>query len=95
MRILRHSKITVTMEIYTEATDEDTREALRKLGTWLGGHPTATPEGVNDGRPVSRTHRMTGPPCSCSTSPDEGFWTMSSQATEEFWNVDLPGRPRP
>ena len=31
MQILRHSKIAVTMEIYTEATSEATREALRKL----------------------------------------------------------------
>ena len=29
MRILRHSKIAVTMEIYTEVPDEMTREALR------------------------------------------------------------------
>jgi integrase len=35
MRILRHSKIAVTMEIYTEAPSEATREALRKLGDWL------------------------------------------------------------
>ncbi|RFS84137.1 site-specific integrase [Actinomadura spongiicola] len=39
MRILRHSKIAVTMEIYTEATDDDTREALRKLGSCLDGRP--------------------------------------------------------
>lgn len=36
MRILRHSQIKVTMEIYTEATDEATREALKKLGDTLG-----------------------------------------------------------
>jgi integrase len=36
MRILRHSRIAVTMEIYTEATDEATREALKKLGNTLG-----------------------------------------------------------
>jgi integrase len=35
MRILRHSKIAVTMEIYTEAPSEATRDALRKLGDWL------------------------------------------------------------
>jgi integrase len=35
MRILRHSKITVTMEIYTEALSEATRDALRKLSHWL------------------------------------------------------------
>src|SRR5215469_4319484 len=32
MRILRHSKIAVTMEIYTEVPDDITREALRRLG---------------------------------------------------------------
>ncbi len=31
MRILRHSKIAVTMEIYTEAPSDATRDALRKL----------------------------------------------------------------
>jgi hypothetical protein len=40
MRILRHSKIAitmgVTMEIYTEVVSSATREALRKLGDQLG-----------------------------------------------------------
>ena len=36
MQILRHSKIAVTMEIYTEVPSADTRAALRKLGQWLG-----------------------------------------------------------
>ena len=35
MRILRHSKINITMEIYTETTSDATREALRKLSDWL------------------------------------------------------------
>ena len=35
MRILRHSKIAVTMEIYTEVPDDFTREALRRLGEQL------------------------------------------------------------
>jgi integrase len=35
MRILRHSKIAVTMEIYTEAPSDATRNALRRLGDWL------------------------------------------------------------
>jgi hypothetical protein len=35
MRILRHSKINVTMEICTEVTSDATREALRKLSDWL------------------------------------------------------------
>lgn len=37
MRILRHSKIAVTMEIYTEVPDEMTRDALRRLGEQLDG----------------------------------------------------------
>jgi hypothetical protein len=35
MRILRHSKINVTIEIYTEAPSEAIRDALRKLSDWL------------------------------------------------------------
>ena len=37
MRVLRHSKIAVTMEIYTEVPDGITREALRRLGEQLDG----------------------------------------------------------
>jgi len=36
MQILRHSRISVTMEIYTDATSEVTRAALRKLSDTLG-----------------------------------------------------------
>lgn len=32
MRILRHSKIAMTTEIYTEAPSDATRDALRRLG---------------------------------------------------------------
>jgi integrase len=35
MQILRHSQIAVTMNVYSEATSEDTREALRRLGERL------------------------------------------------------------
>ena len=35
MQILRHSRIAVTMEIYTEATSEATRDALKRLGDEL------------------------------------------------------------
>jgi integrase len=35
MYVLRHSKIAVTMEIYTEAPSDATRDALRRLGDWL------------------------------------------------------------
>jgi integrase len=36
MRILRHSKIDITMEVYTKVSDEATRAALRRLGEKLG-----------------------------------------------------------
>jgi len=36
MQILRHSKIAATMDIYTEVPAAATRDALRKLGEWLG-----------------------------------------------------------
>lgn len=36
MQILRHSKIAITMEIYTEVVSTVTREALRKLSEQLG-----------------------------------------------------------
>jgi integrase len=37
MQILRHSQIAVTMNVYSEVSTEDTREALRLLGERLGG----------------------------------------------------------
>ena len=37
MQILRHSKIAITMEIYTEVPDARTREALRALGSQPDG----------------------------------------------------------
>jgi integrase len=36
MQILRHSKIAVTMEIYTQVPSEVTRQALKRLGDSLG-----------------------------------------------------------
>jgi integrase len=36
MHILRHSRIAITMEIYTQVPAEETREALRQLGDALG-----------------------------------------------------------
>jgi hypothetical protein len=41
MQILRHRKIAITMEIYTEVPSTATREALRKLGQWLDDAPQA------------------------------------------------------
>jgi integrase len=37
MQILRHSKIDVTMEIYTHVPSELTRRALKRLGDSLNG----------------------------------------------------------
>ncbi|TDD34170.1 hypothetical protein E1287_17405 [Actinomadura sp. KC06] len=37
MEILRHSQISITMEVYTEVPTEVTREALRRLGERLTG----------------------------------------------------------
>ena len=36
MRILRHSKIAITMEVYTEVPDDLTRDALRRAGGQFG-----------------------------------------------------------
>jgi len=35
MQILRHSRIALTMEIYTQVRDEVTRAALKRLSDWL------------------------------------------------------------
>ena len=35
MRILRHAQFTITMEIYTEASSQATRDALKRLGETL------------------------------------------------------------
>jgi hypothetical protein len=35
MRILRHAQFAITMDIYTQASDAKTREALRRLGERL------------------------------------------------------------
>jgi integrase len=40
MAILRHSRIAITMEIYTEVPSAATREALMRLGHWLEDTPT-------------------------------------------------------
>lgn len=36
MQILRHSQISVTMNVYSEVSSEETRKALRRLGDHLG-----------------------------------------------------------
>lgn len=47
MQILRHSKISLTMEIYTEVPTEQTRAALKRLGDHL-----RQDGGGSDGKPV-------------------------------------------
>jgi integrase len=42
MQILRHSKISITMEIYTMVSDKTTRTALKRLSDALAS-PNATP----------------------------------------------------
>jgi hypothetical protein len=47
MQILRHSRIAVTMEIYTEVTSDSTRAALKRLGDELspqGNQDDSAPE---------------------------------------------------
>jgi integrase len=41
MAILRHSRIALTMEIYTQVPDKVTRDALRRLSDWLDHHDEA------------------------------------------------------
>jgi hypothetical protein len=36
MQILRHANFKITMEIYTQVTDHQTRNALKRLGESLG-----------------------------------------------------------
>jgi integrase len=42
MQILRHSQIAVTMNIYSEVSSKETREALRRLGQQLGEETEAS-----------------------------------------------------
>ena len=44
MEILRHAQFSLTMEIYTQVSSAQTREALRKLGESLGDSGEGSPE---------------------------------------------------
>jgi hypothetical protein len=44
MRILRHSKIAITMELYTMIPDEATLAALKRLSDALGSADAALPD---------------------------------------------------
>jgi integrase len=43
MRIMRHSQIAITMDVYTHVPSEETRDALKRLGASLGAMRTAAP----------------------------------------------------
>jgi len=46
LAILRHSRIAMTMEIYTQVPDKATRDALRRLSAELDEQPPATEAAV-------------------------------------------------
>jgi hypothetical protein len=48
MAILRHSRISITMEIYTEVSDPATEDALRRLSDALGDVSADLPDGDED-----------------------------------------------
>jgi integrase len=57
MQILRHSRVSLTMEIYTIVPSKDTREALRRLGDYLHGTPgTSTHRPPNPGDAAGDAH---------------------------------------
>ena len=47
MAILRHSRIALTMEIYTQVPDEVTRDALKRLSDQLGPADEVMPDGAD------------------------------------------------
>jgi integrase len=52
MAILRHSRIALTMEVYTQVPDKTTRDALKRLSDLLGGpqdDTEASAEGAANG----------------------------------------------
>ena len=55
MQILRHSKIAVTMEIYTEVPSAATRDALPQVGHWLDSLALLLPFAA------ARTEKMADP----------------------------------
>ena len=62
MQIRRHSKIAVTIEIYTGVPSGTPRDAVKKLGQWLDGYAVAVlPRctGSKKGRFLSRNRPLT------------------------------------
>jgi hypothetical protein len=48
MAILRHSRIALTMEVYTQVPDKTTRDALKRLSDLLGGPQDDAEETAED-----------------------------------------------
>jgi hypothetical protein len=68
MAILRHSRVALTMEIYTQVPDRTTRDTLKRLSDWLGqAGDEAGPRGAEDGQEDDTSGRP-GP--RDGTSPD-------------------------
>lgn len=53
MAILRHSRIALTMEVYTQVPDKSTRDALKRLSDFLGGPPGNAQGGVDSPQPAA------------------------------------------
>ena len=83
MRILRHSKIALTMEIYTEAPSDATRDALRKLSDWLAGWLLPFAAATRQKRPVLRLE----PASDLGGSPTE----LADQRVRRDSGVLVPG----
>jgi integrase len=49
MAILRHSRIALTMEVYTQVPDKTTRDALKRLSDLLGGPQGDTEDASTEG----------------------------------------------
>lgn len=60
--ILRHSRIALTMEIYTQVPDKATRDALRRLSDSLGrdGNSCPTISRADRGTLEDATHAIAG-----------------------------------
>jgi hypothetical protein len=54
MAILRHSRIALTMEIYTQVPDKTTRDTLRRLSDWLGQADEPGPRGAGEDQGTAR-----------------------------------------
>jgi integrase len=81
MRILRHARIAMTMEVYTEVPDDITRAALKQLGDSLAGPQppippvNAAPPADNPAGPQPENQQppsITGHPSQCRPTAEAG-----------------------